>query len=363
MRASVSWLGLAIFAVAGCQSGTVERPAPKVVIESVKLAIENRRSLSGEVRSRTDSTLAFRVGGQIVERLVNRGQFVRRGQPLARIDPADLRLGVAEARAQSDAAAQAVTAARSLADRAAADERRLRPLVGIGGISAQQYDAARAGSEAAAAELAAARARLAASQTGVGRAANQARYGTLVADADGVVIDLLAEPGQVVAAGQSIVRLARSGDRDALVAVPEALRAGLPRTATVVVYEGGRFPAMLREVAGGADPITRTFEARFEIIGGANLPVGSSVSLLFQGDDATPSLAVPLGALIDRGKGSAVWVVGRDMKVALRPVTVASIQDDHAVLSGGLRPGERVVALGAHLLSAGQTVRAGALPR
>ncbi len=363
MRGSTFSLVLAGLAVSACSQKAPERPAPFVVTAVAQRANGGGNTLSGDVRARFDSTLSFRVGGQIVDRPVRRGQTVRRGQVLARLDTADVQLGVAEARAQANAAVQAVSAARSLADRAAADERRLRPLVGLGGIAPQQYDATRAAATSAAAELAAAQARLAAARTGVGRANNQARYATLVADADGVVGDLLAEPGQVVAPGQPIVRIARSGGRDAVVAVPEMQRSTLPRVAVANVFGGGRYRATLRELAGVADSNTRTFEARFALEGPGDLPVGGTVTLKLGSGGTGTGTTVPLGALIDRGKGSAVWTIGRDMKVVRRPVTIASIDDNMAVISAGLRPGERIVALGAHMLTQGQRVRIGALPR
>lgn len=369
------WIAMLLPATLGVLGGCAEQapspPAPRVamiVVGDAEPTDGAVASLSGDVRARVDSTLSFRVGGQIIERVVRRGQQVRRGQVLARLDTSDVLLGASEARALVQNATQAVAAARAIADRAEADERRLAPLVGAGGIAPQQYDAVRAAMQAANADLAAARARLAAAQTGVGRANNQVRYATLVADADGVIVDLLAEPGQVVSAGQPIARIARSGGRDAVVAIPERLRGGLPRSATVAVYGGARFPATLREISAAADPATRTFEARFAIEGGAQLPIGSTVALAIESSARTAStggmrVAVPLAALINRGSGAGVWVIGPDMKVVRRPVAVVSISDGKAQVTGSLRRGERIVALGAHLLSAGQSVRVGALPR
>lgn len=368
MRASTISIVLTGLTLGACGEKAAERPAPLVVIAVATPASGGGQMLSGDVRARFDSTLSFRVGGQIIDRPVRRGQTVRRGQVLARLDTSDVQLGVAEAQAQANAAGQQVAAARSLADRAAADERRLLPLVGVGGIAPQQYDASRAAAASAAAELAAAEARLAGARTGVGRANNQARYATLVADADGVVGELLAEPGQVVAAGQPIARVARSGGRDAVVAVPERARRTLPRSAVANVFGGGRYRAMLREIAGAADSETRTFEARFALEGAGDLPVGSTVTLELGlggggGSNGSTGTAIPLGALVDRGKGSAVWTIGRDMKVVRRPVTIASVDDNMAIVSSGLRPGERIVALGAHMLTQGQRVRIGTLPR
>ncbi|PZU56363.1 MAG: efflux RND transporter periplasmic adaptor subunit [Sphingobium sp.] len=367
MRAS-SWLVLlGSGCLVSCGEKDASRPAPLVATVTAAPAASARAdALTGEVRARYDSTLSFRVGGQIIDRPVRLGQMVRRGQVLAQLDASDLALGATEAAAQASAAERQVAAARAAAARAASDERRLRPLVGAGGIAPQQYDAARATAEASSADLAAAEARLTATRAAARSAGNQRRYASLVADADGVVAELLAEPGQVVAVGQPVVRVARSGGRDAVVAVPEDRRGQLPARAVASVYGGGRYDATLRELSAAADPRTRTYEARYMLAGApAALPVGSTVTLNL-GGDATAGvgrLALPLGALLDRGRGFSVWTVRPDSTVTLRRVRVASVDGETAVIQGGLRAGERVVALGAHLLAEGQKVRVGGMPR
>ncbi|MFQ3664412.1 MAG: efflux RND transporter periplasmic adaptor subunit [Sphingomonadaceae bacterium] len=360
-------LAAAILILAGCGSKAEDRPDPLVATVTVGAAAPGVRQLSGEVRAAVDSELSFRVGGQIVDRPVRRGQAVRRGQTLLRLDAEDLALGAAEAAARLRAAEQSVAAARAAATRAAADDARLGPLVGAGGISRQAHDAARAAADQAAAALAAAEAQAAAARAAAAQARNQQRHATLVADADGVVADLLAEPGQVVQPGQPVVRLARSGRRDAVVAVPEALRATLPREAEAhVLGDSRRFAASLRELAAAADPRTRSFEARYALTGAEDVPTGATVILKLNGAGdrtAPPRMSVPLGAIIDRGAGPGVWVVGPDQTVVLRPVRLAGLGDEEAIITAGLRPGERIVALGAHRLAAGQRIRPGPLPR
>ncbi|HEX8445023.1 MAG TPA: efflux RND transporter periplasmic adaptor subunit [Sphingomonas sp.] len=350
--------------LASCGEKDASRPDLLVATIVVQEGTENGRSLTGEVRARYDAMLSFRVGGQIVARPVRLGQTVRRGQVLARIDASDLSLAAEQATAQAAAAARQVVAAKAAATRAAADEARLRPLVGAGGIAPQQYDAVRAASDTAAAELAAARLRLAAAGAGARVAGNQRRYASLIADADGVVMELVAAPGQVVSPGQPIVRLARSGERDAVIAVPEALRASLPQTATAQVYDGGAFPATLRELSAAADPRTRTFEARYALgHDGATAPIGSTVTLRFAGRErASRPVALPIGALVDRGAGTGVWLIQPNRTVAFHRIGIASMDAEKALVTG-LPAGHRVVALGAHLLSAGQRVRLGGLPK
>ena len=333
-------------ALAGCEraSPTPADPAPFVTSVVIGPTAGGSSRYTGTVRARTESDLGFRVDGKIVARLVDPGATVRRGQPLMRLDATDLALS-------SAAAGDRLRAAQADAVRAAADEARLRDLVGAGAVSASAYDSARAARDTTAANLRAARA--AAAQAG-----NQARYGTLVADSDGVVMDVLAQPGQVVAAGTPVVRLARAGPREALIAIPETAVARLPRVATAAIFGAETpAPATLREVAGSADPATRTYAARYTLSGsGASAPLGATVSVTVA--TAGSGIGVPLGALHDPGTGPGLWVIGTDRRARWRRVTVVAWRDETALLATGtLRPGERIVALGAQLLRAGQKVR------
>lgn len=304
------------------------------------------REFTGIVAARVQSDLGFRVGGKVIERLVNAGQVVRRGQPLMRIDQTDLALA-------TRASQETVQAARARSVQTAADEKRLRDLVGAGAVSASTYDQAKAAADSARAQLAAAEA-----QARVSR--NEANYSLLMADADGTVVETLAEPGQVVAAGQIVVRLARSGPREALVQLPETIRPATGSTARARTYGGATGPARLRLLSDAADPATRTFEARYVLEGApADAPLGSTVSVsLAQPGDAS-STVVPLGAIRDEGKGPGVWVIrsGSPAKIAWRPVRIAAVGEETATIASGLKAGERFVAMGAHMLHAGQAVR------
>lgn len=356
-------IGLAL--LAGCSKAPPPRAEPVVVAAQVAaLPDAMTLRLNGTVAARVDTAVAFRVSGLLAERLVLRGQVVRRGQPLARLDATDLALSAGEASAQAAAADRAVAAARAVAQRAEADAKRQAGLVASGSLSPQAFDATRATAESAQADLDAARARAAAARAAAGRARNQRSYATLVADADGIVTDLLAEQGQVVAAGQPILRLARAGSRDVVALVPEDMRARLPRDGlAVIVASGQTFPARLRELSASADPRTRSFEARFALSGGEALLPGMTARLeLRPGAAAAGPVSIPLAAVIERGKGPGVWVIGRDSKVVLRPIQLGAVTDNRVEVTKGLRAGETVVALGAHLLSNGQKVRIGGLP-
>ncbi|HEN8703914.1 TPA: efflux RND transporter periplasmic adaptor subunit [Pseudomonas putida] len=314
---------------------------------SVQDASALARSFSGVVVARTQSDLGFRVSGKILQRLVDTGQTVKRGQPLMRLDPVDLNL---QARAQQEA----VTAARARAKQTGDDEARYRGLVAEGAVSASSYDQIKAAADAAKAQLSAAQA-----QADVAR--NATEYAVLLADADGVVMDTLAEPGQVVSAGQAVVRLARAGQREAVVYLPETLRPAPGSTALATLFgkPAQAVPAKLRLLSDAADPITRTFEARYVLTGPlASAPLGATITLEIPDTDTNfETKQIPIGALFDPGNGAGVWVIaGQPAKVSWRAVEVLSVSDEKAVVKSDLHAGDRIVALGAHLLRDGVEV-------
>lgn len=344
-KGAALWLALSLTA---CQDqGADPRTKPPLVrvMTPVTESAANRE-FTGIVAARVQSDLGFRVGGKVIERLVNAGDVVRRGQPLMRIDQTDLALA-------TRVTLGAVEAARARAQQTAADERRLRDLVGAGAVSASSYDQAKAAADAARAQLVAAEA-----QARVSR--NEAGYSVLVADADGTVVETLAEPGQVVGAGQVVVRVARSGPREALVQLPEDLRPAIGSIARARTYGGTQGSATLRQISDAANPMTRTFEARYVLAGDATrAPLGSTVTVTLALPRDASATEVPLGAIRDAGKGPGVWIVSKDAqpKVTWRPVRIAALGEESATISGGLKPGERFVAMGAQMLHEGQPVR------
>ncbi|MEI2684456.1 efflux RND transporter periplasmic adaptor subunit [Erwinia aphidicola] len=346
---AVCLLPLALVACGDSSGADDPRTEPPLVRSAIVVsAADASRAFSGVVVARIQSDLGFRVSGKILERLVDTGQTVKRGQPLMRLDPVDLSL-------QAQAQQQAVAAARARARQATNDEVRYRGLVAAGAVSASAYDQIKAVADTAKAELSAAQAQANVAQNATG-------YAVLLADADGVVMDTLAEPGQVVSAGQPVVRLARAGQREAIVQLPETLRPAAGSEAEATLYGTGKqaVPAKLRLLSDAADPLTRTFEARYVLEGAlANAPLGSTVTLHIA-DDELPGqvMQVPLAAIYDPGKGPGVWEIsGKPAKVSWRPVHVQRLDDDAARVTGSLKPGEQVVALGAHLLHDGEAVR------
>jgi RND family efflux transporter MFP subunit len=326
---------------------TDPRLRPQLVrIATVKPAGASERAFTGTISARVQSNLGFRVPGKVIERLVDAGQDVRAGQPLMRLDQKDLALALT-------ARENAVAAARAAAVQARDDEVRYRQLAADGWASRQRYEQAKAAFDTAAAQLAAAEA-----QADVAR--NEAGYSLLLADADGTVVETLAEPGQVVAAGQTVVKLAHAGPREALVNVPETVRPAIGSPAQATVYGGGftPSPAHLRQLADAADPSTRTYEARYVLDGDASrAPLGATVTVSVATGGTAEAVEVPLGALYDNGQSSGVWVVNpHSSSVSLRAVQVRRLAEETAVVSG-VKSGERVVALGAHLLHQDERVR------
>jgi len=319
---------------------------PLVRVTKVISATEGSRAFSGVVVARVQSELGFRVSGKILERLVDSGQRVKRDQPLMRLDPVDLRL-------QAQAEQQSVAAAQARVRQTSADQARYRTLVATGAVSVSAYDQIRAAAATAQAELKAAQA-----QASV--AGNASGYALLLADDDGVVMATLAEPGQVVSAGEAVIRLARAGQREASVQLPETLRPAVGSEAQATLYGAGSAPvsARLRQLADVADPMTRTYEARYVLEGAlASAPLGATVTLSLTNKPTQSLLQVPLAAVYDAGKGPGVWdITGQPATVAWRPVTVIAIGDEAATVAGQLNAGDRIVALGAHLLQQGERV-------
>jgi RND family efflux transporter MFP subunit len=348
---SKAFLVLAPLALAACSPAETAVPVkpPLVQIIAVAPGTAGVARYTGAIRARTESNLGFRVGGKVSERLVDPGDHVRLGQPLMRLDRTDFTLALNAARAS-------VEAARAQMIKAKADEERSRKLVGDGWTSKQTYDQNKAAADAAIAHFANAEAQ--ASQV-----ANQAGYSELLADADGVVMEVPTEPGQVVAAGQTVVKLARDGAREAEVFLSEGSRPLAKGAASATLYAEGEatYPARLRELSATADPATRTYRARYILSGGGETaPLGATVTLRLKPLETgrAASVNVPLGALFDSGHGSAVWKFDADTEtVTAQPVSVARLSEESAEVVSGLSPGDRIVSLGAHLLKAGQAVR------
>ncbi len=305
-------------------------------------------TFSGEIRARHEANLGFRVGGKITARLVNPGDTVKKGQLLARLDPQDYALD------QSAKTAQ-LAAARSDLAQQEADLKRYRELLGKNFISQAQFDKLSAATDAARARFKQASAELGASQ-------NQVGYTNLLADSDGVISTISAEPGMVVAAGQTVARLAHDGQREVAISIPEnALETirNAPRV-TVTLWSGNhRYEGSLRELAGDADPATRTYAARIAIKNpDAALRLGMTATVTLPGSARQGTFRLPLTALLDENGKHFVWVVDASShRVKRTPVTVIALDSDMVSLSAALPADAMIVTAGVHLLRDNQPVR------
>jgi RND family efflux transporter MFP subunit len=300
---------------------------------------------TGVVTARVESNIGFRVSGKVIARIVDIGQEVRKGQVLMRLDRNDLALNYSAQEA-------AVATAKAKYTQAIADEARLNGLSEQGAISAQAYDAAKAALDAAEATLVAAKA-----QAGIAKNADS--YADLVADADGIIVGVFVEPGQVVASGQAVIRLAKNGPREAEVYLPESVRPAVDSEATAMIYsdQSKKYSVRLRELSKAANQASRTFTARYIIPDSSSLPLGSTVSIELNGADET-GLQVPLSAIYDDGQTRGIWIVNaNNSTVSLRKIDVKQTSSEFAFVSGEVRQNEQIVALGAHLLHEGELVK------
>ena len=319
---------------------------PMVSLATAARVSGSQRGFTGTIDARVESNLGFRVAGKIVERLVNVGEQVKAGQPLMRIDETDLRLALMAKR-------NAVAAARATVVQTDADERRYANLVNDGWTPKQRYEQAKAASDTANAQLAAAEAEARVAE-------NEATYSVLVADTDGTVVETLGEPGQVVSAGQTVIRLAQAGPREAVVALPEIIRPAIGSVSEASLYgaDGRRYTAHLRQLSDSADVQTRTYEARYVLDGAAAAaPLGATVTIRLASQETQPEVQVPLGAVLDDGRKTGVWVFDSGTStVHFRSIKLVRVTSETAVISG-LNSGDSVASLGAHLLKDGARVR------
>lgn len=341
---------------AGCQpdaeAAAPDRPAPVVEVMTVHpVSLVEARRYTGTVQPRRMVAEAFRIGGELVDRPVDVGDRVKAGTIIARLDPTDLDLAV-------DKAEASLAAALKNRDRAASEARRGTALLAKG-------HTARADQEDRALALAEAESRLSAAEKELALARNQRGYSELKASADGVVSAVPAEPGQVVAAGAPVVTVAATSAPDVLVAIPEGSVGDLDgASASVSLWAGGRsYQARLREISPTADPVTRTYAARFTIDDpDADARFGMTATVTLSKGDPAPVVRIPPTALHDEGHGPVVFALTGDT-VRQTPVVVRRYESDAVIVAGGaLTPGTRIVTLGVNRLENGQAVRIAAGP-
>ena len=337
-------------ALAGCNDSVAQKAEPDrpVLVATAHYEAETpERSFVGTVRPRIESDLGFRVPGKVAKRLVEVGQRVDVGQPLATLDEVDLKLQAEQAEAEQRAATGVLA-------QAAAAETRAKNLRVNGWTTDAQLDQAKAAADEA-------RARLNRAERSVELTRNSLSYATLEADARGVVTATLVEPGQVVAAGQTAVRVARLSEKEAVVAIPETLvERAKTGTASVTLWSdpNKKYAAKLREISPSADPVTRTYLAKFSLPeADENVELGMTATLTLADPATERVVRLPLSALFRQGGDPSLYVVDDKGEVTLKPVKVKSYESNDVVISGGVDEGAKVVALGVQKIDPSQRVR------
>ncbi|MGZ5871206.1 MAG: efflux RND transporter periplasmic adaptor subunit [Bradyrhizobium sp.] len=343
-------LALIAIALAGCNDKVAEKPAPSrpVLVATVHFESESpERSFVGTIKPRIETDMGFRVPGKVARRLVEVGQTVDVGQPLATLDEVDLKLQAEQAEAE-------FRAATGVLAQAAAAEQRAKDLRAKGWATDAQLDQAKAAADEA-------RARLNRAERSVELTNNSLSYATLVADSRGVVTATLIDAGQVVASGQTAIRVARFAEKEAVVAIPETL-VGRAKdgVATVTLWSepNKKYVAKLREVAPSADPATRTYLAKFSLPeAGENVALGMTATLTLADRQTERVARLPLSSLYSQGGDPSLYVVDDKGEVALKPVAVKSYESNTVVISGGVDEGTKIVVLGVQKLDPTQKVR------
>jgi RND family efflux transporter MFP subunit len=320
------------------------RPVRAVTVEPSEAG--EMVSLTGEIQPRYQAELGFRVNGKILERPVDVGTQVKQGDLLGRLDPQQYRQDLAVAKAEVAKADAEVTRSR-------AQEYRQRELLKNGHTTQVAYDQALKTFTTAQAQADAARAREVQASENLG-------YTDLTADNDGVISAIGADPGQVVGAGQMVVRLAQPGEREAVFNLAEATFKNPPKNPTVEVALVSnpdiKTEGKVRYISPQADPATRTYTVRVSLPDappqmrlGANVIGSVTVN---QGS----SITIPGSALLQKDGRPAVWLVDKNGTVELKPITVQRYQDDSVVVGDGLAQGDVVVTAGVQKLLPGQKV-------
>src|ERR1700675_1464363 len=332
-------LALAVIALTGCNEKAAEIVAPgrPVLVATVHYEAESpERSFVGTIRPRIETDMGFRVPGKVAKRLVEVGQTVDIGQPLATLDEVDLKLQAEQADAEFHAATGVLA-------QAAAAETRAKDLRAKGWTTDAQLDQAKAAGDEA-------RARLNRAERSVELTKNSLSYATLVADTRGVVTATLIDAGQVVASGQTAIRVARFGEKEAVVAIPETLvgraKDGIA-SVTLWSEPDKKYAAKLREVAPSADPATRTYLAKFSLPdAGQTVSLGMTATLTLADPATTRVARLPLSALFSQGGDPSLYIVDANGEVVLKPVTVKSYGSNDVVITGGVDDGSKVGVLG-----------------
>ncbi|MBM3105328.1 efflux RND transporter periplasmic adaptor subunit [Pseudomonas sp. P66] len=340
-------IGLALLLIACGQESAPQTSLRPALVVQPQPASAAADSYPGEVRARFEPELAFRIGGKVSKRLVEEGQRVKAEQPLAELDPQDVRLQLEASRAQLAAAEANLRLVKAERDR-------YQTLLERQMVSRSQFDNSENLYRAGLARLKQMRAEF-------DVAGNQAEYAVLRASQDGVIAKRQVEVGQVVAAGQTVFTLAADGEREVLIGLPEQqfgrFKVGQPVAVELWSQPDQRFSGRIRELSPAADPRSRTFAARIAFSAGkVPAELGQSARVFIQHEQQV-ALAVPLSALTAENGQSYVWRVEADNTLKRVPVRVGAYGEKTVPVLEGLSASDWVVAAGVHVLQEGQQVR------
>lgn len=343
--------GLVLVVLTGCGADDVP-PAPEArLVRTMVVDDASNTQLSqytAEIRPRYETDLSFQVSGKIARRAVDVGALVKRGDVLATIDSTDQQLGL-------DAARSAVNAAQAELDRALSEEARYRDLLERGLTTRAAYLAQQTAVKTSQSRLEQATADLRLSE-------QRLSYTTLRSDHDGVVTEVMAEAGSVVAAGQPVMNVARPSELEAVFDVPDsridALRSNSALQIATLGDSAATINAQVREISPSADPVTRTYQVRASIPEPPpNLRLGMTVTVTLPRGEGSSSIRLPSTALFQSDKDPAIWVVRSDYTLELRAVTIDRYESDSVLIASGLSAGDRVVTAGVHRLASNEKVR------
>lgn len=345
---------LLLIALAAVLAGCGAKQEPEVLVRPVRSEVvaggasTDSATYTAEIRSRYETDLSFQVAGKLVNRAVDVGATVKKGQLLAQLDQTDQQLGV-------DAARGAVPAAQSDLDRSRSEEARFRDLLERGLTTRAQYQAQQTAVRSAEAKLSQATAELRLAQQRLG-------YTTLRAGEDGVVTRAMVEVGAVVAAGQRALSIARPSELEAVFDVSDGrigeVKAGAPVVINPLSGDSTAWAGRVREISPSADPVTRTYQVRTTIVSPPpSLRLGMTVSVTLARVAGAPNVSLPSTAIFQKDGKPAVWIVKADSTVELRAVAVERYDTDRVYMADGIRTGERVVTAGVHRLAPGEKVK------
>jgi len=335
--------------LAACQKPAEPPPPPRpaLVVIAGESAANNAMVLVGEVKSRYESNQSFRIGGKIIERKVEVGSQVKKGQLLARLDATDANLS-------AQAATADVRAAEASYALALAEVERQRTLFNKKFISASALDLREAELTTSAARLQQVKAQAAVS-------GNQSRYTSLLADRDGVVTQIHAEPGQVVEVGAMIAQIVDTKQIEVLVAVPESkmskLKVGDKVAIKLWADRDKTYLGHIRELAPAADSSTRAFEVRVTINDADEaVKLGMTAGVRFAQQEVN-ELIIPSTAVTQINGKKLVWVIDKNNIANPREVTTGQFTEAGVVIKGGLQANEMVAIAGVHTLIKNQKVK------